>query len=182
MSAHAPLADSSGERSSDALLAACYADMRRVARAIMARDGMREAMAPTDLVHEAAIRLIRSDLSGVSDRGHLLSIAARSMRQVLIDEVRKARAVKRHVPAMMTIWPHDDGNKLIDIEALDAALAALAEVTEEHARIVELRFSLGLSVAEVVAVTGIPERTVKRRWQAARIWLRDYLDQVPEDG
>jgi len=181
MSGRTSVIDSSSERSSDALLAACYADMRRVARGIMAGDGMRNAMAPTDLAHEAAIRLIRSDLSGVNDPGHMLAIAARSMRQVLIDEVRKARAVKRHAPTMLTIWPREDGDRLIDIEALDAALVALAEVAEEHARIVELRFSLGLSVAEVVTLTGIPERTVKRRWQAARAWLRDHLGDL-QDG
>jgi len=182
MSGGASVVDSACERSSDGLLAACYADMRRVARGIMANDGMRNAMAPTDLAHEAAIRLIRSDLSHVSDPAHMLALAARSMRQVLIDEVRKARAAKRHRPTMLTLWPRDDGGEqLIDIEALDAALVALAEVAEDHARIVELRFSLGLSVPEVTAITGIPERTVKRRWQAARAWLRDHLGE-PADG
>lgn len=153
------------------LIAECYADMRRIARGLMARDGVARVIQPTELVNEAAIRLLRSNLDGVSDQGHMLAYAARTMRQVLIGEARKMMAGKRQPVAMITSLPDTDADRLIDLEALDRALAALAEHSAEHAKIVELRFMLGLSLAEIVTATGLSQRTVTRRWQAARLWL-----------
>jgi RNA polymerase sigma factor (TIGR02999 family) len=147
--------------------------MRRVARRLVSGDGMEAALAPTDLANEAVVRLIQSRSLAASDQGHMLAIAAQTMRRILIDEARKARAAKRQMPSLMTTWP--GGASLIGIEDLDHALEALAQFSAEHARIVELRFSLGMSVEETARATGIPERTVKRRWQAARAWLQDYI-------
>jgi RNA polymerase sigma factor (TIGR02999 family) len=157
------------------LLAACYEDMRRVARAIMSHDGMRARLQPTDLANEAALRLIQSMPGQVSDRGHMLAVAGRTMRRVLIDEARRYRAAKRVQPPMMTQFPGGARDEVVDIEDLDRALVALELFSAEHARVVELRFSLGLTVEETAVATGLPERTVKRRWQAARAWLVDYL-------
>lgn len=158
------------------MLAQCYDDMRRVARRILAGDGMAAAIQPTDLAHEAAIRLILSNSEvAVEDRGHLLALAARTMRRVLIDEARKVGAAKRQAPALMTRWPGANDNGLIELAELDEALAALHSFSDSHATIVEMRFTLGLTVEETARQTGIPERTVKRRWQAARAWLHDYL-------
>jgi RNA polymerase sigma factor (TIGR02999 family) len=160
----------------EGLLAQCYDDMRRVARRILAGDGMAAAIQPTDLAHDAAIRLILANVDiGVEDRGHLLALAARMMRRILIDEARKAGAAKRRAPTLMTRWPGAGTEALIDLADLDEALAALQAFSEPHAMIVEMRFSLGLTVEETAQQTGIPERTVKRRWQAARAWLHDYL-------
>ena len=160
-----------GER----LMAQCYEDMRRVARRILAGDGMAVAIQATDLAHEAAIRLILSDAAIVAaDRGHMLALAARTMRRVLIDEARKAGAAKRHAPTLMTQWP-GSSSSFVDLADLDEALAALHDFSDDHATIVEMRFTLGLTVEETARQTGIPDRTVKRRWQAARAWLYDYL-------
>jgi RNA polymerase sigma factor (TIGR02999 family) len=161
------------------LLAECYADMRRIARGLMAHDGVARVIQPTELVNEAAIRLLRSNLKGVSDQGHMLAFAARTMRQVLIGEARKMMASKRQPITMMTLLPDADADKMIDLEALDRALAALAQHSAEHAKIVELRFMLGLSLAEIVTTTGLSQRTVTRRWQAARLWL---LEHIGNDG
>lgn len=164
-------AAAAGER----LLTQCYEDMRRVARRILAGDGMAAAIQPTDLAHEAAIRLILSDASiAVEDRGHMLALAARTMRRILIDEARKAGAAKRRVPELMTMWP-GSSSTMIDLSDLDEALTALHAYSDSHAAIVEMRFTLGLTVEETARQTGIPERTVKRRWQVARAWLHDYL-------
>ena len=157
------------------MLAACYNDMRRIARRVMANDPAARILQPTDLANEAAIRLLRANLADVNERGHLLALAARTMRQVLIDEARKSLAHKRQMITMLTLWPGRN-NKLVDIEALDEALVALNAFSPEHAQIVELRFMLGLSLAETVAVTGTSQRTVTRRWQAARLWLLDHLN------
>lgn len=162
------------------ILAACYADMRRIARILMARDGVARYLQPTELANEAAIRLLRSNLDGVADKGHMLAYAARTMRQVLIGEARKALAGKRQPVMMLTLLPDTGSDRLIDLAALDRALAALAEFSPEHARIVELRFMLGLSLAEIVDATGLAQRTVTRRWQAARLWLLDHIRRDEE--
>ncbi len=163
------------------LLAECYEDMRRIARALMARDGMARFLQPTELVNEAAIRLLRSNLNGVADEGHMLAFAARTMRQVLIGEARKMMANKRQAITMMTLMPDTDATKLIDLEALDRALLALAKHSAEHAKIVELRFMLGLSLVEIATTTGLSQRTVTRRWQAARLWLLEYIGEENGD-
>lgn len=156
------------------LLADCYAEMRRTARALMAREnGI--ALQPTDLANEAAIRLMALDHMEVNGRAHVLALAARVMRQAMIDEIRKARAAKRQLPGTLTNWP-GGGAQLIELDVLDDALSALSEVSPQHAEIVELRFSLGLTIDEAAVAVGTTARTVKRRWQAARAWLQHYLE------
>lgn len=167
-----------GEHSTipEALLVACYDDMRRMARRILLGDGAGAVIQPTELANEAALRLLRSNLAGVNDAGHMLAYAARTMRQVLIDEARKQGAKKRQAVAMLTVFPDDPAQALVNIEDLDRVLADLASHSPDHARIVELRFMLGLSVAETVAATGLSHRTVLRRWNAARLWLLERLE------
>ena len=104
----------------------------------------------------------------------MLALAARTMRRILIDEARKAGAAKRHAPTLMTMWP-GSASSVIDLSDLDEALSALHAYSDDHATIVEMRFTLGLTVDETARQTGIPERTIKRRWQVARAWLHDYL-------
>ncbi len=165
---------SAHEQAAESILASCYDDMRRIARRIIATDQMRCVFQPTDLVNEAALRLIQSSSVEVTNQGHMLALAARTMRRVLIDESRRSASAKRHRPTLLTSWP-GSREALVDIEDLDAALAALEGFSSDHARIVELRFTLGMTVEETAVLTGLAERTVKRRWQSARAWLQDYL-------
>jgi RNA polymerase sigma factor (TIGR02999 family) len=158
------------------LLADCYDDVRRISRRIIARDGMNRALQATELANEAAIRLMGVDRMEIKDKVHMLALAARTMRRILIDEARKGAAAKRQTPTFVTQWPDDPMSGIIDIGDLDRALAALAEISPEHAEIIELRFMLGLTVEEASLASGVPERTIKRRWQAARAWLLDYLN------
>jgi len=164
---------SMGEAAPAPLLADCYAQMRRTARRMMAREPDLW-LQPTDLAHEAVIRLMGLHRMDVNDRGHMLALAARVMRQAMIDEFRRARSAKRQVPNTLTSWP--GSTRKVELDVLDDALRALAEVSAEHAEIVELRFSLGLTVEETAAATGTTARTIKRRWQAARTWLQHYLE------
>lgn len=157
-------------------LAACYGEMRRMARRIMAGNALGRVLQPTELANEAAVRLLRANLENVHDQGHLLAVAARTMRQLLVDEARKGMAAKRHTPTLMTFWPGGEQSPPVDLRDLDAALAALAALSPARAQIVELRFMLGMTVEETAAATGIPERTVKRHWQAARAWLLAHLN------
>lgn len=154
------------------LLTDCYGEMRRIARRMLMNDGVAHVLQPTELANEATIRLLRARLPRIADGGHMLAIAARTMRQVIIDEARKRRAGKRQI---LTLWPDANGDGPVDIEALHRGLADLSRILPGHAQIVELRFMLGLSMAETVSATGISERTVTRHWQAARLWLLDYL-------
>lgn len=147
--------------------------MRRIARSLIAGNAD-VPLQPTDLVHEAAIRLMGLHRIEMTGSGHMLALAARVMRQALIDEIRRIRSAKRQAPASLTQWP--GSVRYVELDVLDDALQALAEVSAEHAEIVELRFTLGLTIEEAAEATGITARSVKRRWQAARAWLQHYLE------
>jgi len=166
------------------LLVHCYEDVRRVAHKIIAFDSQRDVLQATELAHEAILRLINTNRMEIQGRGHLLALAAQSMRRVLIDEARKGLAAKRRVPEMMTRWPDAAGDEaqLVSIGDLDRALIALERVSPDHAQVVELRFMLGLTVEEASRASNVPERTIKRRWQTARAWLLDYLQPDHADG
>jgi RNA polymerase sigma factor (TIGR02999 family) len=163
-------------KDAEALLAACYDEARRIARIIVARDGAGRGFQATELLNEAALRLIGGDPFEIKGHAHMLALIARTMRRVLIDEARRNAAVKRQTPVLVTAWPDDPSARLIGIGDLDRALAALEAVSPDHAQVIELRFMLGLTVEEAAAASGIAERTIKRRWQAARAWLLDFLD------
>jgi RNA polymerase sigma factor (TIGR02999 family) len=157
------------------LMVDCYADLRRIARQILAGEGANCVIDPTDLVHNAALRLLSLRDTAIADEGHMLALSARIMRRDLIDRARAARAAKRVPQELLTAWPGEVAAPALDAGALDEALAALERYSPEHAKIVELRFTFGLTVEETARVTGIPERTVKRRWQSARAWLHDQM-------
>lgn len=149
-----------------------YEDYRGVARAVLARDSAASRIDPTELAHDAAIRIFRLERMEVGGRTHFLSLAARVMRQVLIDEVRRYRATKRQAPQTMTQWPAAaDGETGFDLEAFDDALARLQAADPERGWIVEQRFYAGLTLEEIAAVSGRSESTVKRQWRIARAWL-----------
>jgi RNA polymerase sigma factor (TIGR02999 family) len=171
----APSAPLSGADAQARLLAQHYADFRALARRVLSGDGARLQIQPTDLAHEAAIRLMRSGHLEVTGRAHFLALSARVMRQTLLDEVRRSRAKKRQLPGVLTLWPEQDGHEPIDIEALDEALTELAEISPDRARIVELRFFAGLTMEEIAVQLKESESTVKRRWRVARAWLVDRL-------
>lgn len=156
----------------DRLLELCYQELRRLARRMLAGDAASLRMQPTELANEAAIRVLKLDLMQWQDRAHFLATAATVMRQALLDEVRRFRADKRQLPAVLTTL-FDEGVATIDLdlEKLDRSLRRLGEVSAERARLVELRFFVGLTVAETADVLGISAATVKRQWDVARAWL-----------
>jgi RNA polymerase sigma factor (TIGR02999 family) len=154
-----------------------YQDYRNVARAVLSRDSARERIQPTELAHEAAIRLFKLEKMDVARRTHFLSLSARVMRQVLIDEVRKHRAAKRQAP-VLTEWPGaepEDSGLNFDLENFDNILSRLAEADPERAWVVEQRFYAGLTLEEIAEVSGKSLSTVKRQWRVARAWLLEEL-------
>lgn len=160
------------------MLDAYYDDYRRLARRVLSGDSARNLMQPTELAHEAALRLFRLERMDIAGRTHFLSLSARVMRQVLIDEVRRFRAQKRQAPPVITEWAYPaDGAPAarLDIEAFDDALTRLMAADPERGRIVELRFYAGLTLEEIAETGGLSLATVKRRWRVARAWLLDAL-------
>jgi RNA polymerase sigma factor (TIGR02999 family) len=161
------------------LLELCYNELRQLARRMLAGDSASARLQPTDLVHDALLRLLRLDRMEYTDRTHFLATAATVMRQALLDEVRKFRADKRQMPPVMTTLV-DPGVSTIelDLEKLDASLRRLAAVLPENARLVELRFFVGLTIDACADALGISPATVKRRWDASRAWLLRDLQRL----
>ena len=155
------------------LVPAVYNELRRLAAAYMRRERPGQTLQATALVHEAFMRLAGTGQPW-KDRNHFLAIAARSMRQILVERARARGAQKR--------WAGLDRVSLTDslvrgaeadamLPALDEALDRLERLDPEQARIVELRYFAGLGIEEAAEALGISAATLKRRWALARAWL-----------
>jgi RNA polymerase sigma factor (TIGR02999 family) len=154
-----------------------YDELRRLAAGYMRREAPGQTLQATALVHEAYLRLAASRPVW-QDRQHFIAIAARSMRQVLVDRARARGAAKRWA-ALDRVSLHESiqGGGAPDdmLPALDEALTRLERIDPEQARIVELRFFAGASVEEAAAALGMSPATLKRRWALARAWLHREL-------
>ncbi len=178
-------AASGDRRDLDALMAAVYQDMRRLAASHMAAERRDHTLQPTALVHEAYVKLLDQRTTGWKDRLHFFSIAARIIRRILIDHARARQADKRGgEQTRVSLNDHEVATpgQDVDLLALDEALAELARLDEQQARIVELRYFGGCTIDEIAEVLSVGKRTVDRNWQAARAWLFDRLEDEPEAG
>lgn len=159
-----------------------YDELRGLARRILAQERPGHTLQPTALLHEAYLRLVGMDASDVADRVHFVRLAARSMRQVLVDHARRRGAEKRGARrARVTLagLVADGAGGGVDVLDLDDALAKLAALDERKARVVELRFFAGLSTEEAASLLGIAPKTAEADWYVARAWLRRALDGMP---
>jgi RNA polymerase sigma factor (TIGR02999 family) len=146
-----------------------YDALREIAARQLRHERRQHTLRPTDLVHEAWLRLEQAAAPADSELSLRLR-AARTMRQVLVDHARRRVALRRGVPAPLA----DDvpaAARDAYVVDLDGALAGLAELAPDVAQVVELRFFGGCSVEEAAEVLGLSPRTVKRRWQLAKAWL-----------
>ena len=155
------------------------AELRRLARAYMARERHGHTLQTTALVNEAFLRLTDARRVRWQDRAHFLGVSARLMRRVLVDHARTRGYQKRGGGAYRVAL--DDGVAVspaltLDVVALDRALEALAAVDARKSRVIELRFFGGLSVEETAAVLHVSEDTVKRDWRLAKLWLLRELE------
>jgi RNA polymerase sigma factor (TIGR02999 family) len=160
----------------EALVPLVYDELRRIARRCLAKRYSDQTLQPTALVHEAYLRLIRSDSIDVHDRVHFFSMAAQMMRQILIDHARRSAAAKRGGNAMTVAFDEASdsaGPKTnLDLIALDDAMNQLAELDPRQCKVVELRFFGGLSIEETAEAVEVSPATAKREWATARLWLR----------
>lgn len=162
----------------DRLFPLLYEELRALAGSFFLGQRPGDTLQPTALVHEAWIRLAGPSAPSVRDREHLMALAARSMRQVLVDHARARRRMKRDgEPERITIAGPIGGygSGAIDLLALDEALRRLAEFDLGKAHLVELRFFAGLSGEEAAEVLGVSASTVDREWRFARAWLAHEL-------
>jgi len=164
----------------EALLPIVYSQLRAIARRQLARDQGQASLVPTELVHEAYLRLNESTPDS-QNRVHFFAIAARAMRQVLIAHERERRADKRDGGERVSLSSLDppDPRQMIDLIALDDALHRLEQVDERGARVVELRAFAGLDFDEIAQVLGISRATLMRDFRAARAWLYRALGMTP---
>jgi RNA polymerase sigma factor (TIGR02999 family) len=167
-------------KAQERLLSLHYQEFREVARKVLSSDAQKLQIQPTDLAHEAAIRMLGLDRVSWRNRTHFLALSARVMRQTLLDEVRRYKAAKRTPPQIETRWiePGAAAPPVIDVEIFDDALARLFEIDADRARVVELRFYAGLTLEEIAESLQISESTVQRRWRTARAWLLKALDEA----
>ena len=161
----------------EALTAALYGDLRRLAAGYLRRERAGHTLQPTALVHEAYLRLAAQRQLAWGNRAQVLGVAAQLMRLILVDHARKrARAKRAGMLTRVTFDGLEVGvDRPLDLVALDDSLRELAGFDEQLGRIVELRFFGGLTVEEVADVLGLSPRSVDRAWAIARAWLRGRL-------
>lgn len=163
-----------GARPIDELFSLAYAELRRLAARIR-RDDRRATMTPTALVNEAWVKLACGGKVVPASTLHFKRLAARAMRQVLVEAARRRLASKRgggDVPLVTFdegLMPPDAGAR--QLLALDDALETLAALNTRHAAVIECRFFAGMDVAETAAALAVSEATVLRDWRAARAFL-----------
>lgn len=162
------------------LLPLVYAELRKLASGALRGVSGHETLQTTALVHDMLLKVLGRPAGEFQDTAHLLNASARMMRQVLVDRSRRAAAEKRGGQ-----WLRDDFTDTLelpipdgtDLAELDRALHDLEQVHERMARGIELRYFVGLNVAEIAHTLGITERTAHRDWIAAREWMRDRLER-----
>lgn len=155
----------------DELVPLVYDELRRIARAELSRHHDPPTLQATALVHEAYVKLAGSAGVDAQSRAHFLAIAARAMRQVLIDQARRRGAGKRGGGAAhVTLSDGDIGFELRSDELL-ALDAAVEQLSPRQRQVVDCRFFGGMEESEIAAVLGLSTRTVRREWVKARAWL-----------
>jgi RNA polymerase sigma factor (TIGR02999 family) len=176
----APDTPDGGPGSSRELLPEVYDELRKLARARLARERHEQTLQPTALVHEAYLRVAGPDQRARWDRrGHFFAAAALAMRRILVERARHYQRMKhggggQRVDLDSAIAGADPA--LTDLVAIDEALTRLEQTDPRKARIVALRYFAGLSVEETAAALDISPATVKNEWKFARAWLYRALD------
>ena len=172
------------KESEDALFSRVHHELRRLARRHLSVESSGHSWQPTELVHEAYLRLVgqRSDWQ---NRAHFFSVAARVMRRLLIDHAKRRKRLKR--PTHLQSVPLDSlatvsDDQCDELIAIDQALRALSKESQRAARVVELRFFGGLTEGETADVLGVTTRTVERDWKTARLWLYRHLQAGRQTG
>jgi RNA polymerase sigma factor (TIGR02999 family) len=156
-----------------ALVPLVYNELRAVAHRYLRHERQSHTLQSEALVHEAYLRLLDGRPIATENRAHFVAVAARLMRQILVDHARSHQAAKRGSGQRVELTLAIDApqSRPVDVVALDDALNALSRRDPQQSRIVELRFFGGLTIEESAAALDISPATVKRDWAMARAWL-----------
>jgi RNA polymerase sigma-70 factor, ECF subfamily len=152
-----------------------YAELHRIASVLMSREAQGHTLQPTALINEVFLRLVKDKAKNWADRGHFLAVAARAMRQILVDHARRHQRAKRGGEQLQVELSDGIAARTIDLDELihwNDLLTDLEAMDPRSARIVELKWFAGLEGAEIASVLGISEKTVKRDWAVTRAWLK----------
>ena len=178
-------ASRSGDRAAfDRLFESLYGELKRLARRQLRRGRPGQTLSTTAVVHETYLKLTQGSPVDVHDRGHFMALAARAMRQVIVDVARRRQAHKRGSGEAAALL--DESEIAVDavaeeLLAVEESLKKLEAVDERLARIVEWRFFGGMSEEEIAQTLGVTSRTVRRDWRQARAFLfRDIAGQGEE--
>jgi RNA polymerase sigma factor (TIGR02999 family) len=171
------------------LIPLVYAELRRVASARLRHEAPNHTLQTTALVHEAYVRLVGLERLSLRDRTHFFAMAARLMREILVDHARRRDAQKRG-GGIAVLGLDDVGagagtglgaeSALVDVLALDEALTELNALDERLCRVVELRYFAGLNIAETADALDVSPATVERDWTVSKAWLLQRLSPLPE--
>jgi len=157
-----------------------YDELRRLARSYLRRRSFRQSLQPTMIVHETWLKLVDQHQVTWQNRAQFFGLAAKIMRDLLVDHARERQAVKRGGDReRVSLSVVDDRGprveQQIDLLALDEALDRLTEINPRRGQVILLRFFGGLTGAETAAALGVSEVTVERDWSLARAWLYNEL-------
>ncbi|HKQ15223.1 MAG TPA: ECF-type sigma factor [Steroidobacteraceae bacterium] len=168
----------------DPSFASLYDQLRQIAQSALRRNGPHLGLSPTTLLHEAYLDISRHKSLQFPDRSHFMAYASRAMRGLIIDYARERRAQKRgggfDITALPTVVP-DMAADAAELQPLSDALDELASVDPALAELVDLKFFCGFSFAEIAAMRSTSERTVRRDWSKARLYLHESLQGTDEE-
>ncbi|HUA62676.1 MAG TPA: ECF-type sigma factor [Verrucomicrobiae bacterium] len=168
----AKLGDSKAEEQLFSLL---YADLRRLAHQRLKRSKPCTLLETTALVHEAYLRLNRAGYVQISDRSHFLAYAARAMRSIVVDFVRRSGAARKEGSGDISGIADPVSGGASEILRVDRALEELAAVSDRLVKVVEMRYFAGMKETEIAEALSLTERTVRRDWDKARMLLAEAL-------
>lgn len=168
------------EAALEELLPAVYSELRKLAASQFRVERTGHTLQPTALVHEAYLRLVRQDPGRIDNRTHFYALAAKAMRQILVDHARGRAADKRpgsreRITLAEDLHTSSADDQTVDVLALHDALDDLAEFQPRAAKVVELRYFGGLTEPQTAEVLEVSRPTVTRDWAAAKLWLHDRL-------
>ena len=165
-------------RALDELIPLVYAEIHRLARNTLRREGPSTKLQTTEVVNEAYLQLVRQRRVRWQSRAHFFGIAAQLMRRILTEQARRRKAAKRGAgvePISLDVTPLLAVPATVDVADLDEALQRLTVLDPRQGQLVELRFFGGLSIEETAEVMKLSPATIKREWSSARAWLRREL-------
>ncbi len=162
----------------DDLIPQVYAELHRLARSTLRREGANKKLQTTEVVNEAYLQLVRQRHVRWQNRAHFFGIAAQIMRRILMEQARRRKAAKRGSgvePIALDVSPLLAAQPAVDVTDLDEALERLTLLDARQGQLVEIRFFGGLSIEETAEVMKLSPATIKREWNSARAWLRREL-------